>query len=324
MPFKHHAARRHHIPQARYKVRNWREYEAGLRRRGSLTLWITDEALAAWRAAPRITPGGQALYSDVAIETVLTLRTVLHLPLRQTEGLVASLAVRHGLPIRAPDHSTLSRRASGLEVISRRSLPDGPLHVLVDSTGLQVYGRGEWLQEKHRVRARRTWRKLHLLVDAGTHEIVASELTANEVDDASRVGSLLDQVEGALATFTGDGAYDTEGTYRLVAERQPAAPPAIVVPPRSTAVFSATADSAPTQRDRHLQAIRENGRMAWQKQSGYTLRSRVEVAIGRYKQIIGPVLRARSLPNQKTEVAIAVKVLNRLAQAGMPVSVRVA
>jgi hypothetical protein len=323
MPFQHHAARRHHIPQARYKVRNWREYDAGLRRRGSLTLWITDEALAAWRAAPRITPGGQALYSDVAIETVLTLRTVLHLPLRQTEGLVASLAVLHGLEIRAPDHSTLSRRASGLEVISRRKLPDGPRHVLVDSTGLKVYGRGEWLQEKHSVRARRTWRKPHLLVDAGTHEIVASELTANAVDDASRVGCLLDQVEAPLATFTGDGADDTEATDRLVAERQPADPPAIVVPPRSTAVFSATADSVPTQRDRHLQAIRENGRMAWQKQSGYTVRSRVEVAIGRDKQIIGPALRAQRLPNQKTEVAIAVAVLNRMAQAGMPVSVRV-
>jgi hypothetical protein len=260
----------------------------------------------------------------VAIETVLTLRTVLHLPLRQTEGLVASLAVLHNLAIRTPDHSTLSRRAGGLDVIRRRSLPDGPLHVLVDSTGLKVYGQGEWRQEKHRVRARRTWRKLHLLVDAETHEIVASELTANDVDDASQVGALLDQVEGPLATFTGDGAYDTEGTYRSVTERQPADPPAVIVPPCSTAVPSPRADTNPTPRDRHLQAIQENGRMAWQKQSGYTLRSRVEVAIGRYKQIIGPELRARSLPTQKTEVAIAVKVLNRMARTGMPISVRVA
>jgi len=324
MPFKHNAARRHHIPKARYKVRNWRQYEAGLRQRGSLTLWITEEALAAWRAAPRTTPGGQAIYSDVAIETVLTLRTVRHLPLRQTEGLAASLAVRHDLEIRTPDHSTLSRRGGDLNSIRRPSLPDGPLLVRVDSTGLKVYGRGEWRQEKHNVPARRTWRKLHLLVDAKTHEIVASELTAKDVDDASQVGPLLDQVKGPVASVTGDGAYDTEATYRSVAEHQPAAPPTIIVPPRSTAVPSPTADSAPTQRDRHLQAIQAKGRMAWQKESGYNFRSRVEVAIGRYKQIIGPALRARTRPNQQTEIAIAVQVLNRRAQAGMPVCVRIA
>jgi hypothetical protein len=158
MPHKHHAARRHRIPAVRYRVSNWRHYEAGLRQRGSLTLWFTDAAIAAWRAEPRTTPGGQAIYSDMAIETVLMLRLVLHLPLRQTEGFVHSLTDLLGLAIRIPDHSTMSRRAANLARIKRKRRPDGPVHLLVDSTGLKVFGAGEWQQEKQAIRPRRTWR----------------------------------------------------------------------------------------------------------------------------------------------------------------------
>jgi hypothetical protein len=145
------------------------------------------------------------------------------------------------------------------------------VHLLVDSTGLQLYGPGEWLIEKHGTRRRRFWRKLHIGVDAETGQILASELTSSDVDDGSQVEPLLDQITGPLASFTGDGAYDQEGIYGSVAERHPDAD--VIVPPRSTAVLSGTVETSPTQRDRHLQSIHEHGRMGWQKRSGYTRRA---------------------------------------------------
>src|SRR5208282_728663 len=162
MPNKHNADRRHHFGKMKFKVRNWASYEAGLRRRCSLTLWVTDEAIAKWQAPPRQSLGGQAHYSDMAIEIALMLRLTFHLPLRQTEGFMESIFALLGVTVSAPDHSTLSRRATTLPSVSLGRMPDGPLHVLIDSTGLKVYGAGEWLQEKHGARARRSWRKLHL------------------------------------------------------------------------------------------------------------------------------------------------------------------
>ena len=197
MPFKANAARRHHIPKQRHRVTNWRAYDASLRQRGSLTVWFTDEAIAAWRAEPRTTRGGQRWYSPLAILPALTLRTVFRLALRQTEGLIGSILHLLGLDLAVPDHSTLSRRAETLEMPRPRSSPgSGPVHLLVDSTGLKLGGPGEWLTEKHGTKIRRSWRKLHLGVDAATGEITAAELTTNDVDDGSQVGSLLDRVEG--------------------------------------------------------------------------------------------------------------------------------
>src|SRR3954467_11878034 len=143
MPHKYNADRRHHIPRTRYKVTNWSAYEAGLRQRGSLTIWFTDEAVAAWRAAPRTTPGGQARYSDLAVEAALILRTVFHQPLRQTEGLVGSLLELMGLDLPVPDHSTLSRRSRTLAVAPQARMASGPVHLLVDSTGVKLRGPGE-------------------------------------------------------------------------------------------------------------------------------------------------------------------------------------
>ena len=168
MPFKHHAKHRHHIPKPRYRITNWSEYDAALRQRGSLTVWFTEDAIAAWRAAPRTTPGGQTRYSDLAIETALTLRTVFHQPLRQTEGLVGSLLGMMGLDLPVPDHSTLSRRAGTLAVAPQARAASGPLHLLVDSTGVKLGGPGEWLIEKHGNQRRRAGRKLHLGVDMGS------------------------------------------------------------------------------------------------------------------------------------------------------------
>ena len=214
MPFKANADRRHRIPKQRRRVTNWAEYDAALRQRGSLTVWFTEAAIAAWHAEPRTTPGGQPHYSDLAITTALTLKAVFRLALRQTEGLIGSVIRLLGLDLSVPDHTTLSRRAETLEVPRPRSGSDAePVHLLVDSTGLKLCGPGEWLIEKHGTRRRRSWKTLHIGMDADTGRIVASELTTHDVDDGSQVGPLLDQVAGPLASFTGDGAYDRTDVY---------------------------------------------------------------------------------------------------------------
>ena len=318
MPYKFNQARRHKIPKARYRVTNWPEYDAALVRRGHLTVWFTDEAVAAWHAPASGERGGQPIYSDIAIETGLALRLVLHQPLRQTEGALRSIAGLLGVRIRIPDHTTLSRRGGGLAILPKRMVRDEPLHVLVDSTGVKIYGEGEWLDQKHGVRSSRRWRKLHLAVDADTHEILAAELTVDDVGDVSMIPDLLDQIDGPVGSMTADGAYDGQVVYDAVMQRHPKAK--VIIPPRSTAVPS----EAPTsQRDQHLQAIAEHGRISWQRSSGYGRRSLAETAMYRYKTIIGRRLRARTLPNQRTEAKIGCNVLNRMTNLGMPVSVRI-
>src|SRR5918911_5458968 len=234
MPFKLNADRRHCIPKQRHRITNWAAYDAALRQRGSLTVWFTEAAIAAWRAEPRTTPGGQPSYSALAITTALTLRAVFRLALRQTEGLIGSIVHLLGLELAVPDHSTLSRRA---ETLPLPRLPSGsaPVHLLVDSTGSKLCGPGEWLAEKHG-KTRRAWRKLHLGVDADTGRIVAAVLTTHDVTDGSQVGPLLDQVEAPVASVTADGAYDQANVYAEVAGRHPEA--AVVVPPRATATPS--------------------------------------------------------------------------------------
>ena len=328
MPFKLNQDRRHHIPRQTHKVTNWPAYEVGLRQRGSLTVWFTDEAIEARRAEPRASRGRQPWYSSLAILTALTLRAVFRLAFRQTEGLIGSIVALLGLSLRVPDHTTLSRRSATLDV-PRPSRPsigaDGraePTHLLVDSTGLKLCGPGEWLVEKHGTRTRRSWRKLHLAIDADTGQIVAASLTAKEVDDGAEVGVLLDQVAGPVATFTADGGYDQDTVYADVAERHPDAK--VVVPPRMTGVPSAMAETAPTQRDCHLQCIAEHGRMGWQKRSDYNARALAEVAIGRWKQVIGDALRAHKDERRATEVEVAAYALNRMSEFARPNYVRTA
>ena len=315
MPFKANRDRRHHIPRQRHRVINWAAYDAGLRARGSLTVWFTAEAIEAWTAEPRTGRGGRPRYSSLAIETALTLRAVFRLALRQTEGLVGSILKLLGLDLAVPDHSTLSRRAETLEVARPRAGSE-PVHLLVDSTGLRLCGAGEWLSEKHGTRRHRAWRMLHLATDADTGHIIASVLTDKDVDDGSQVGPLLDRVDGSVASFTGDGAYDRDDVYAEVAARHPDA--AVIVPPRSKAVPSETVATAPTRRDRHLQCIAEHGRMGWQKASGYTKRARAEASIARFKRVIGEGLRSHTDERRATGVEVAVHALNRMLEFGRP------
>ena len=299
-----------------FKVRNWPEYEAGLRRRGSLTPWIEDAALDHWQT---FGPGGQARYKDAAIRTTLMVRLAFRLALRQTEGLIASIITLMDLTVSAADHSTVSRRAVTLPAIQPESVPHGPLHLLIDSTGLQVCGAGQWLEAKHGAKSRRKWCKLHLAVDADNGMIMARTLTDQDADDPSQVAPLLDQIDGGIAKVTADGAYDgapTDGTIAAHGEDIE-----VVIPPRSTAVLSGEQGSF-AQRDRHLEMITERGRLAWQKATDYGKRSLVETTMGRYKALSESRLRARGFAAQQTEAAVGVVVLNQMLAAGRPDSVR--
>ena len=319
MPYKANASRRHKFAKAKYRVTNWPEYDAALVRRGSLTVWVTDEAVAAWHApSAGGKRGGQRVYSDLAIETGLALRLVLHLGLRQTEGALGSIVDLLDVDIRIPDHTTFSRRGDGLTILTNPVGRGEPLHLLIDSTGLKMYGEGEWLTEKHGGRSRRRWRKLHLAVDATTQEIAAVELTPDDVGDITAVPDLLDQITDTVGSVTADGAYDGDTVYDAVLQRHPDAD--VIIPPRSTAVVSGTGTS---RRDEHLETIEKHGRLGWQRRSGYGRRSLVETAMYRYKTLIGRRLHTQTLPHQKTEAKIGCSVINRMTRIGMPVSVRV-
>ena len=196
------------------------------------------------------------------------------------------------------------------------------MHLLVDSTGLRLCGPGEWLSEKQGTKRRRAWKALHLATDADTGHIVASVLTDRDADDGSQVGPLLDRIDRPVASFTGDGAFDRDDVYAGVSARHPDA--VVVIPPRSSAVPSDTAETAPTQRDRHLRCIAERGRMGWQKATGYNWRALVEADIARWKCVIGDGLRSQTDGRQATEVAIAADVLNRMLDLGRPEYVRIA
>jgi hypothetical protein len=309
MPFKGKAKSRHHIPPQKHRITNWPEYDASLKRRGDLLVWVSEDVIAGWKAQPRTTPGGQPVYSPLAIQTALSLRAVFRMPLRQTEGLLDSLIRLLEIELSVPDHTTLSRRGKNLKVLRAPRLSketDGPLHLIVDSTGLKFHGPGEWTIEKHGTKRRKSWRVFHIGTDAQTGEILAHLLTPKEADDAHQVGGLLDQLDEPLGTFVGDGAYDREVATAAILQRHPDA--SIIVPPLKTGVLSEHAQTNPTQRDRHLLEIGKRGRSAWQKQSGYTIRSRVENTIGRFKQVLGETLRSKNEDNQVTEVAIAVHV----------------
>ena len=179
-------------PRPKRRVTNWADYNEALRQWGSLTVWFTDDAIAAWKAALRMTLGGQPHYSDLAITTALTLRAVFHLPLRQTEGLIGSILQLLGIDLPVLNFSTLSRQARTLDLPAQCCTTGGAIYLLVDSSGLKLSEAGEWLIEKHGTSRRRSWRKLNIGFDAVTSRIVASILTDRDVDDASQVEPLLD------------------------------------------------------------------------------------------------------------------------------------
>ncbi len=308
--------------KTKYRVRNWAAYEAGLRRRGDVTLWFDQDAIDAWNAPTSGRPGGQRHYSDLAIVTALTLRAVFRLPLRQTEGFIGSLIRMMDLELETPDHTTLSRRSGTVEVPEFVREHSGPIHLVIDSTGLKIVGDGEWHAHKHRTsNKRRSWRKLHLGVDAEGF-IVASQLTESGADDASVGVAMIERIEAPIDRFTADGAYDTRAIYgALLADRLLGT--TIVIPPRKTASPSKPAEEVLLQRDAAIRRIAEVGRRQWCKEAGAHQQARAENGMFRYKRILGESLRGKTLATQRTEAKIGVLVINRMTALGMPVSVPV-
>jgi hypothetical protein len=306
--------------KSQYRVRNWREYELGLQRRGDLTVWLSNKVLDGWRAPPSGKPGGQCTYANTAIEAALTIRMVFHLPLRQTEGFLRSLAAMFEVEIPVPDHTTLSRRLKNLgEIRYHKLATDRPIHLLIDSTGLR--GHVGHLRKPPKNRA---WRKLHLAVNAGTGEIVASDLTSRRTRDSARVPTLLGQIENRVSSISADGAYDTRSVYEAAQEEGDGRAVRVLIPPGRNAQLNPRPSSALKERNRNIRSIRRLGRREWYKRSGYSKRAMVENAIYRYKTMIGRGLRSRTLAGQRVEVQLACRVLNTMTLLGMPASYRVA
>ena len=303
-------------PKPAYRVRNWSEYEAALVQRGSLTLWIDENTLAGWQESQRTgRRGASRTYSEAAIQCVLTLRALYRLPLRAAEGLLRSILQLMGTDLPVPDHTTLSRRGRSLSVTIERRASDAPRHLLIDSTGLKVFGEGEWKVRKHGAGCRRVWRKLHLAVDAATHEVVATLVTESTVGDAEVLPELLAQVEGDIAQVSADGAYDSRACHDLLLERKASA----AIPPRANAaVWEPLPDGRVHPRSAALEVIQRDGLKAWKQQIGYHRRSLAETAMGRIKGMFGERLQARSWEGQVNECYLRVAAMNRMTGLGMP------
>lgn len=303
-----------------YRISNWATYEAGLRQRGSVTVWLSEDARKTWCHTGRRKPGGKLVYSSTAIETFWTIRMIYGLALRQTEGFVESLFELAGIGLPIPDHSTVSRRVRKLgriPLLPRNS--KGPIHLLVDSSGLKIHVGNARMPPR-----RRAWRKIHLAVDRVTGDILAADLTASQARDAARVPTLLSHVENELASFSADGAYDKEPVYEAVHAHSPDRRTRVIIPPRRGAVVSPETSTAMQDRNRHLRWIDRVGRREWHLRSGYTKRSRAENIFSRYKAILGRVMKARTLAGQRIEARIGCRILNTMASLGMPKSYRIA
>ena len=255
--------------KTKYHVGNWPEYEQALVRRGDVTLWLSADAMDAWRPASSGRPGGPRKFSDVSIRTALTLRLVFRLPLRQTEGFLRSVLAMMRVDLDAPDHTTLSRRGQQLDLALGRIPALGPLHLVVDSTGLSVVGEGEWTAVKHGRSGRRGWKKLHLGVDR-SGVIRAQAVTESTVDDATAGSNLVEHVVGEVASVTADTAYDTVAFYAAAGARGAT----VVVPPVKTASMSRRGPRS-RARDRTIVRVKELGRRRWKKESVVTI-SRLE------------------------------------------------
>jgi hypothetical protein len=306
-------------PTHRYRIRNWPKYTHSLRQRGSLTVWCDPATVQHWIAAPTGRRGAPQTYSHLAVQCMLTMQAVYRLPLRQTQGLVQSLVALLGVDVPVPCYTTLSRRRATLAVRwPSRVHPAGePLHLVIDSTGLKLFGEGEWKVRQHGYTKRRTWRKVHLGIDPTTHEIVVAGASTNDVHDSEMLPDLLALVSEPLAQCTMDGAYDRTGCYEALQARGTGA---IVIPPRRDAHIWKHGNrvGTPHPRDANLRRIRQIGRSAWKRESGYHQRSLAETGMFRFKTIFGNTLTARSYDAQATEIFIRAAALNRMTHLGMP------
>jgi hypothetical protein len=299
-----------------YRVANWREYNESLVRRGDVTFWFSEDVIERWEHENgEVRRGRPFVYSDLAIESLLALRELFRLPYRQTEGLGRALAKLLDVDLPIPHHTSLVKRAAKLRVNIALAAVSGPVDVVVDSTGLKVYGEGEWKVRQHGVDKRRDWRKVHLAVDPDSHTILAQRVTDSRTHDGTAALPLLDEIDAELETFFGDGAYDQQKVYDALEQRDACA----VIPPRERAKESTRANSSWDRNDA-IRQINRRGRQAWKEHSGYHRRSLAETAVSRLKGAFGERLKNRGPTNQATEVALRCKLLNWFVLLGMPLS----
>ena len=316
----------------RYKITNWREYNTGLKRRGSLTLWVDDKIAKRWYHNGTAKRGGQMIYSSECIVLLLTLKVTFRLGFRQLEGFAESVFELMNIDLQVPSYTQICRRQLGLKAplgVSERLKNGDAVHLVVDSSGLKVYGECEWKVRKHGWGKRRTWRKIHLGVDEKTGEIIAQVLTDNKTDDAAVLVDVVEQTfeQGVEINKAGaDGAYDQFHCWDMLIglEIEP------IIPPRENAAYKLDAEKQPADhpRNRALEIIDKGGqeanRKGWKIQSGYHRRSKSENTFFRWKTILGEKMYAREFENQKTEAAVKAAVLNKFIQIAAPRSVKVA
>jgi IS5 family transposase len=313
---------KHKKTKARYRLRNWREYNRALVQRGSLTMWIEEAVVTAWRNTETTgNRGHPRTYSDTAIATMTTLQEIYHLGLRQTEGLMESIGELLHLEVAIPDYSTLSRRRATLEIILPRTRGQDALHVVVDSTGVKVFGEGEWKVRQPGDTYRRTWRKVHLGVDEASGEIVAAVVTTNNSHDSQLLPDLLAQVDEEIVQVSGDGAYDRRSCYEAIRAR----PARATIPPQRNAKIWQHGNTRAERlaRDENLRRIRQVGRAAWKRESGYHRRSLAETMMFRLKTIFSDRVTARGFEGQAAQLLVRCAALNRMTQLGKPDSYQV-
>jgi len=301
-----------------YKTRNWAEYNLSLKQRGSLSIWFDPEM--SWEAEASGRRGRQQTYSDAAIQACLTLKVLFGLPLRQTTGFVESLLKRVGLDWSVPDFSTLCRRQKTLSVAIPYKGSAGPLHLLVDSTGIKAEGEGEWNARKHGGSKRRLWRKIHIGIDEETLEIRAIEVTSSSIGDAPMLPDLLSQIapDQELGSVTADGAYDTRKCHDAIAARNAHA----VIPPRKNARMWKPDTTGAKVRNEAVRSSKYLGRALWRNLTGYHRRSRVETKMHCVK-LLGQRLSARDFDRQVAEIQIRAAILNGFTALGIPRTVAV-
>jgi IS5 family transposase len=302
-----------------YRLRNWSEYNRSLVNRGSLTVWLSKDVLAAWNAQARSGQRGHPqTYTETAILCMASLQELYHLPLRATEGLLSSVVELLSINLAVPCYTTLCRRRRTLEVSLPQRAKTAPLHLVVDSTGVKVYGEGEWKVRQHGWTRRRTWRKLHVGVDEATGEIRAATVTTNNYGDGQVLPDLLAQVESKLSQVTGDGGYDDRQCYDAISERGARA----VIPPQKGARIWQHGNSKQERhaRDENVRGIRRHGRAKWKRESHYHRRSLAETTMFRLKMIFGERVAARGFDGQAAQMLVRCAVLNQMTHLGMPQS----
>lgn len=304
--------------KTKYRLRNWSDYNRSLEQRGSLTFWISNDVQNNWLVKEK--SGGRGAsrqYSDVAIQTMATLKAVFGQAGRQTTGLLKSIFELMQLELPIPDHSTVSRRLGAIKISLPCAQSNSPRHLVVDSTGVKVFGEGEWKVRTHGASKRRTWRKLHLCVDANTHEIVAMAGTENSVSDGEAFVPMLAAIKDEIEQVSADGAYDRRTVYDVLNEREVQR---AAIPPRKGARIwqHGNRNKERLIRDENLRAIRKKGRAKWKRESSYQTRSLAETAMFRYKTIFTDKLQSRKQENQFQEMAIKCAALNRMTHLGMP------